>query len=60
MGTSFFGKGDVKRGEACHECSFEFIPQNPDRDKELTGRDTYFMVFGKSAAGNNAVHMHMA
>lgn len=53
------GAGAVKRGEACHEFPFEFIPQDPDRDKELTGRTAYLMVFRKSAAGDNAVHMDM-
>ena len=45
--------------EACHIFSPEFIPQHFNRDKELSRREAQLCVFGKPAAGDNAVHMHM-
>lgn len=53
-GTAF-----IKRGEAVQELPFEFIPENPDRDKELRGRKAEPEVICEPAAGNDAVHMNM-
>lgn len=49
----------VKQAEAGHKLSLEFIPQNPDRNKKVIGREAYLMVLCKTASGNNTVHMDM-
>ena len=55
------GKGAVfiQPGKAGHVFSLEFIPEDFDRDKELTGGKAYPAVLCQSACGNDAVHMHM-
>lgn len=53
-GTAFV-KGRKKR----HIFALELIPQDCHRNKKFTGRFTDFLISGKAAAGNNAVHMHM-
>lgn len=49
----------IQPGKAGHVFSPEFIPEDSDRDKELTGGKAYPAVFCQSAGGNDAVHMHM-
>lgn len=49
----------IQGSQMCHEFSLKLIPQNHDRDEETAGRFPDMLAFGKSAAGNNAVHMHM-
>lgn len=45
--------------ETGQKLSFEFIPENPHWNKEIFLYFPDFMAGGKSAAGNNTVHMHM-
>ena len=49
----------IQGSQMCHEFPFKLIPQNSDWDKKTAGRFTNLLAFGKSAAGNNAVHVHM-
>ena len=43
----------------CHKFPLKFIPQYFRADKKAFGSPADFPVSGKSAAGNNAVHVHM-
>lgn len=48
-----------ERLKACKKFTLEFIPEDLYPDKEAVFCFPYFMVGSKSAAGNDAVHMHM-
>lgn len=49
----------IKRGKMCHIFTLKFVPQNFCADKKAFGRFPDFPIRGKSAAGNDAVHVHM-
>lgn len=49
----------IQPGKTGHIFSPEFISEDSDRDKELTGGKAYPAVFCQSASGNDAVHMYM-
>ena len=53
------GAAFIQAGKAGHKFPFEFIPQDFNRDKELSTGEVYLIVFGEPAAGNNTVHMYM-
>ena len=53
------GPAFVKGREPGHEFPLELIPEDFNRDKKPGGGSADLMFFGKPAAGDNTVHMHM-